>query len=138
MLHIRILIATILLSALTVHSEENDKSDCLKHLGGGMADIACYTQLLDEIEISNSVIFKKIKKDIPSGNKNAFLLNRYMSYKNAGVKYCELISEAESEWNLKIDKSISEHRYYDVEKYACIYDLRQQQQKFLNKLSNAE
>jgi hypothetical protein len=111
--------------------------ECLNHLSGGMSDVACYHDLASDTTIKNEKIYRDLLKTIPNKNKNAPLINRYMKHINEGEKYCELGRQAANQWIMTNDTpTMSEHHYYDVIYYRCIYDLKQQQNTYLNMLIN--
>jgi hypothetical protein len=107
--------------------------DCLSHLGGGASDIACYDELAGQLQKENIETYRRLKNIIPQ-NKNQRLLSQYMLYQDQGLKFCVLKRDAENHWDFKADEKMSEHHYYDVIKYECIYDLRLRQRNFLANL----
>lgn len=134
---IKVCLSIILFIPTVALSSSSTSRECLNHLSGGMSDVACYHGLASDAAINNEKIYRDLSKTIPKKNKNSPLLSQYMKYINDGEKYCELGRQAANQWIVNNGTpTMSEHHYYDVIYYRCIYDLRQQQSVYLNMLIN--
>jgi len=110
-------------------SASDNKSDCLKHLGGGYGDAQCYQALRMDLTKENAEIYKSVSKSIPHGNYHARLLDEYMTSQLHAEKFCELQRDAGAKW----EKS-SNGTMYPAIYENCLYELGKAQNSFLNNL----
>lgn len=107
----------------------NNKSDCLKHLGGGYGDAQCYQVSRINFIKENELIYKSILKSIPHGNFHARLLDEYMNSQSHAEKFCELQRDAGAKWEKSSDGTM-----YPAVYEGCLYELRKAQNSFLKNI----
>lgn len=108
--------------------------ECLKHLGGAFGDVECFNGLSNDLKQENSILADKVASTIPKGNRNKDLLNKYRRNQVESRKFCQLGRESLTNW--APEKKTVNPRYhdYDVAYYECVYDLLEQENKFLKSL----
>lgn len=102
---------------------------CLQHLGGGFSDAECYAGLSNDLAADNAQLYKRLHTTIPAGNVHGKLLDEYMAARNESLKFCELQRNAGAQWKSKHDGSMFPALYEQ-----CVYDMRNEQNKFLKGL----
>lgn len=113
---------TVLLYAGSAMASEN--VECLKHLGGGMSDIACYQGLAIQESKKIDDITIELLKTIPKTNKikDVFKKNIKDTKYNA-MEFCNIKRLAANGWEKEDSDGMSEHRYTDVIYYECLYNI---------------
>ena len=130
MMHPTKIVAPILITVSGfAFSAADNKSDCLKHLGGGYGDAQCYQALRINLTKENARIYKSVSKSIPHGNSHARLLNEYMTSQSHAEKFCALQRDAGAKWENNSDGTMYPAIYEE-----CLYELRKAQNSFLNNL----
>lgn len=130
MMHLTKIIAPILVTVSGfAFSASDNKSDCLKHLGGGYGDAQCYQESRINLTKENEIIYKSVSKSIPHGNSHARLLDEYMTSQSHAEKFCELQRDAGEKWEKSSDGSM-----YPAIYEGCLYELRKAQNSFLKNL----
>lgn len=130
MIHLTKILAPILVTISGVAlSASDNKSDCLKHLGGGYGDAQCYQASRINLTKENEIIYKSVSKSIPHGNSHARLLDEYMTSQSHAEKFCELQRDAGE----KLENS-SDGSMYPAIYEGCLYELRKTQNSFLKNL----
>lgn len=127
------LILLIIFSQITL-ADTNTDPDCINHLGGAFGGVECYNGLSKELELKNKSIAKKILQKVPKNNSNRGLLKKYtQSVRNIEV-FCNIQKNAYANW--KTEKPTKNPRYfdYDVVYFECVYNRRQEENKFLTKI----
>lgn len=119
---IKYIMITVLLYAGSVSASEN--VECLKHLGGGMSDIACYQELtLQESKKIDGIVLELLKT-IPKRNKVRDVFNKNVKEnKYNTIEFCNIKRLAANTWEKEDSDGMSEHRYTDVIYYECLYNL---------------
>ena len=114
-------------------SNATTDTECLNHLGGAFAGVECYNSLSNELTEENKTLINEIYATIPNGNKNKYLLNQYERHTTHSKKYCQLSRDSLTAW-ISEKHTINPRYYdYDVTYYECIYNILDNQNKFLKK-----
>ena len=109
-------------------------ADCLKHLGGALSGVECYSGLSTDLSIENNSLLMAIDKTIPIKDGNRNLLRQYMKQQDRLRKYCLLSKNALNQWDAEQREVNPRYHDYDVVYAECIYDLLKQQNAFLKKV----
>jgi len=130
MMHLTKIVAPILVTVSGfAFSASNNKSDCLKHLGGGYGDAQCYQALRTKLTEENAKIYKSVSRSIPRGNSHARLLDEYMTSQLHAEKFCELQRDAGTKWEKSSDGTM-----YPAIYEGCLYEIGKAQNSFLKNL----
>ena len=108
--------------------------DCINHLGGAFAGVECYNSLAIDMESKNKAMEKQVLSKIPKGNSDRFIFKKYIKAARQSESFCSLQKHAYAKW--QIEKQIKGPRYYDydVVHFECIYNKKQEENRFLTKL----
>lgn len=129
---IRLLV--VLLFPVFAYANQKIDPDCKNHLGGAFAGVECYNSLAIDIESKNRAIEKQVLSRIPKGNSDRAMFKRYIIAARQSESFCQLQRHAYAKW--QINKPIKGPRYfdYDVVYFECIFNKKQEENRFLTQL----
>jgi RNA-splicing ligase RtcB len=108
--------------------------ECLKHLGGAFGDVECFNGLSNELKKENRKLAERVISTIPKENKNKVLLKEYLRNQANAQKFCELSRQSMTNWVREARPVNPRYHDYDVAYYECVYNLVEQENKFLKSM----
>jgi hypothetical protein len=108
--------------------------ECLKHLGGAFGDVECFNGLSNDLKQKNRKLAENVASTIPKGNRNKVVLKEYLQTQLKSRNFCELSRESMTNWVPEALTINPRYHDYDVAYYECVYNLLEQENKFLKSL----
>lgn len=124
----------VLLFPVFAHASQNIDPDCINNLGGAFAGVECYNSLAIDMESKNKAIEKQVLSKIPKNNSDMALFKKYVKARRQGESFCRLQKHAYAKWQTEKQIKGPRHYDYDVVYFECIYNKKQEENRFLTQL----
>jgi len=124
----------VFLFPVYVQANQQIDPDCINHLGSAFAGVECYNSLSIDMESKNKAIEKQVLSKIPKEKDDIVIFKNYIKAARQSELFCRLQKHAYAKW--QIEKQIKGPRYYDydVVYFECIYNKKQEENRFLTQL----
>lgn len=126
----------VLFFPVFVHANQQVDPDCINHLGGAFAGVECYNSLAIDMASKNKAIEKQVQLKIPKRNRDRIIFNSYIKSARQSESFCSLQKNAYAKWQIEKQTKGPQYYDYDVVYFECIYNKKQEENRFLTELLN--